>query len=38
VVREQLDRWPEQDVATFAELLGRFNQQMDAAVAADGDP
>jgi DNA-binding MarR family transcriptional regulator len=37
VVREQLDRWPEQDVATFAELLGRFNQQMDAAVGGDGD-
>ena len=37
LVREQLDRWPEQDVATFAELLGRFNQQMDAAVAGDGE-
>jgi DNA-binding MarR family transcriptional regulator len=36
LVREQLDRWPEQDVATFAELLGRYNQQMDAAVADHG--
>ena len=32
VVREQLDRWPESDVATFAALLGRFNVQMDAVV------
>jgi DNA-binding MarR family transcriptional regulator len=32
VVREQLDRWPDADVATFAELLGRFNTQMDAAL------
>ena len=38
LVREQLDRWPEQDVATFAELLGRLNQQMDAAVGTDSDP
>ncbi len=38
VVREQLDRWPEADVATFAELLGRFNTQMDAALGrGDGD-
>ena len=32
VLREQLDRWPESDVATFAALLGRFNVQMDAVV------
>lgn len=32
IVREQLDRWPEQDVETFALLLSRYNSQMDAAV------
>lgn len=32
VVREQLDTWPDADVATFAALLGRFNTQMDAAL------
>lgn len=38
VVREQLDRWPDTDVATFAGLLARFNTQMDAAQGrSDGD-
>jgi DNA-binding MarR family transcriptional regulator len=38
LVREQLDRWPDADVATFAALLGRFNTQMDAALGrGDGD-
>jgi len=37
LVRDQLGRWPEDDVATFAALLGRFNRQMDAAVAGDDD-
>jgi DNA-binding MarR family transcriptional regulator len=31
LVREQLDRWPAEEVATLARLLGRFNRQMDAA-------
>jgi DNA-binding MarR family transcriptional regulator len=35
LVREQLDRWPEEDVATFAALLGRFNEQMNAAVGRE---
>ncbi len=35
LVREQLDRWPESEVATFAELLGRFNTQMDAALGRE---
>ena len=37
LVRDQLGRWPEDDVATFAALLGRFNRQMDAAVAGEDD-
>jgi DNA-binding MarR family transcriptional regulator len=36
-VRDQLGRWPEDDVATFAALLGRYNRQMEAAVAGDDD-
>ena len=35
LVRDQLGRWPDDDVATFAALLGRFNRQMDAAVVGD---
>jgi DNA-binding MarR family transcriptional regulator len=35
LVRAQLDRWDEGEVATFAALLGRFNRQMDAAVGRD---
>jgi DNA-binding MarR family transcriptional regulator len=31
VMRDQLERWPDEDVATFARLLDRFNRQMDAA-------
>jgi len=40
LVRQQLGQWPPTDVATLAELLGRYNRQMDAAVAelADGRP
>ena len=37
LMHEQLDRWPEEDVAALARLLGRFNRQMNAAVEA-GDP
>jgi DNA-binding MarR family transcriptional regulator len=32
LVHEQLERWPEEDVATLGRLLGRFNGQMDAAL------
>jgi DNA-binding MarR family transcriptional regulator len=35
LVRAQLNRWEEGEVATFAALLGRFNRQMDAAVSGD---
>lgn len=38
LMREQLDVWPDADVASFAALLGRFNTQMDAAVARDDQP
>jgi DNA-binding MarR family transcriptional regulator len=31
VVREQLSRWPNDDVADFARLLARFNTEMGAA-------
>lgn len=37
VVREQLGRWPAEDVATFARLLGRFNRQMDDALGLPDD-
>ncbi len=37
LVREQLGRWPDADVASFADLLGRFNTQMDAAVGPERD-
>jgi DNA-binding MarR family transcriptional regulator len=37
LVREQLDRWPPEDVETFAQLLNRYNSQMDAAVERDDD-
>jgi DNA-binding MarR family transcriptional regulator len=36
LVREQLDQWPPDEVATLARLLGRFNRQMDA-VSGTGD-
>ena len=37
LVREQLDRWPDDDVTTFAALLGRFNTQMDTALGRGDD-
>jgi DNA-binding MarR family transcriptional regulator len=37
LVRQQLGQWPEADVATLAELLGRYNRGMDAAVGPPGD-
>jgi len=38
LMREQLDVWPDADVTAFAALLGRFNTQMDAAVARGDEP
>jgi hypothetical protein len=35
VVREQLDQWPAEEVATLARLLGRYNQQMNAALGKE---
>ena len=35
LLREQLDRWPPEDVATLARLLGRYNQQMNAALGKE---
>src|SRR5262249_45901213 len=31
IVREQLSRWPDEDVETFGRLLARFNSEMGAA-------
>jgi DNA-binding MarR family transcriptional regulator len=35
LLREQLDRWPPEEVATLAKLLGRYNQQMNAALGKE---
>ncbi len=35
LVREQLDQWPAEDVATLARLLGRYNRQMNAALGKE---
>ena len=37
MVREQLDRWPDADVASFAALLARFNVQMSSALPPRDD-
>lgn len=37
MVREQLDRWPDADVASFAALLARFNDQMSSALPPRDD-
>ena len=35
LLREQLDQWPAEEVATLARLLGRYNQQMNAALGKE---
>ena len=35
LLREQLDQWPADEVATLARLLGRYNQQMNAALGKE---
>ena len=35
LLREQLERWPADEVATLARLLGRYNQQMNAALGKE---